>query len=212
MIAAAHLDNWLFILLVVVAMLFRWLTSVASKANKNSNDTDQSATPPPIPRAPAQSDEERIRKFLEALGQPAGSSPPPPVAPRQMDAERAAQESRLRVEQAKRAAEQKKKIFVPKPGLPPLTTFPLPIPVESQSGPAVIATEKLPRISSTVAEATIFEVHEARDPESRPAVRAASSANANIMAWLKSPAGLRNAIILREVFGPPRSLQPLELL
>ncbi|MEY2526550.1 MAG: hypothetical protein QOE73_1321, partial [Verrucomicrobiota bacterium] len=57
MIAAAHLDNWLFILLFAVAMLFRWLTSVASKANKNSNDANQSATPPPVPPAPAQSDE-----------------------------------------------------------------------------------------------------------------------------------------------------------
>src|SRR5438552_16476223 len=38
--------------------------------------------PPPIPRAPAESDEERIRKFLEALGQPTTSKPPPPVMPR----------------------------------------------------------------------------------------------------------------------------------
>jgi hypothetical protein len=39
-------------------------------------------TPEPIPRAPSESDEDRIRKLLEALGQPPGSRPPPPVLPR----------------------------------------------------------------------------------------------------------------------------------
>ena len=81
MIAALHLDNWLFILLIAVAMLFRWLTSVASKASKGSDETDErsTSTPPtagparsasPARTTPVESDEERIRKFLEALGQP----------------------------------------------------------------------------------------------------------------------------------------------
>ncbi|HZQ46104.1 MAG TPA: hypothetical protein VFC07_03760, partial [Verrucomicrobiae bacterium] len=30
-------------------------------------------------------------------------------------------------------------------------------------------------------------------------------------ALLRSPGGLRQAIILREIFGPPRSMQPLDL-
>jgi hypothetical protein len=34
----------------------------------------------------------------------------------------------------------------------------------------------------------------------------------SITLLLRSPSGLRNAIILREIFGPPRSLQPLELI
>jgi len=34
----------------------------------------------------------------------------------------------------------------------------------------------------------------------------------SIAVLLHSPSGLRNAIILREIFGPPRSLQPLELV
>jgi hypothetical protein len=33
-----------------------------------------------------------------------------------------------------------------------------------------------------------------------------------IAAFLRSPGGLRNAIILREIFGPPRSLQPFDLV
>ena len=34
----------------------------------------------------------------------------------------------------------------------------------------------------------------------------------DLAALLASPAGLRQAIILREVFGPPRSLQPFDLV
>src|SRR5207247_11205029 len=34
----------------------------------------------------------------------------------------------------------------------------------------------------------------------------------DIATLLRSPRGLRSAIILREIFGPPRSLQPLDLV
>ena len=203
-LAAAHIDSWIFLLLVAVAMFFRWLTSLAS--NKGSEDEDGSAPPPPVPRAPAQTDEERIRKFLEALGQPAGTRPPPPVAPRQMDAERAAREARQRIESARRAAAQKKKIPRIHPNLPPLTTVPPPLPVQSPL-PAEVAS---PAARSIMGEGTIFEVRETAD--SQPGARASRSADTNIMALLKSPAGLRNAIVLREVFGPPRSLQPMDLV
>src|SRR2546428_7839843 len=82
-----HLDNLLFILLMAMAALFRWLASQAGDAKKRSQKPDQRSTATPQPdqpirRAPVESDEERIRKFLEALGQPATTRPPPPVAPR----------------------------------------------------------------------------------------------------------------------------------
>src|SRR5438046_7991161 len=82
-----HLDNLLFILLIAMAALFRLLAHKAGEAKKRSQKPDQrpTATPQPdqpIRRAPVESDEERIRKFLEALGQPATSRPPPPVVPR----------------------------------------------------------------------------------------------------------------------------------
>src|SRR5439155_11872151 len=77
------------------------------------------------------------------------------------------------------------------------------------------------------AEASEFEVHEdpmateppliiktpveadaiATQPISKP-----DQTETNMAALLRSASGLRNAIILREVFGPPRSLQPLDLV
>src|SRR6266513_1192846 len=70
---AAHFENLLFLLLLVLAGLFQLL---ARAARKTSEDKEESTPRPaprmqkPIPRAPAESDQERIRKFLEALGQP----------------------------------------------------------------------------------------------------------------------------------------------
>src|SRR5437660_12417200 len=82
---AVHLDNLIFLLLLAVALLFQLLARAVGKKNADEVEpTSKSAPrmPKPIPRAPAESDEERIRKFLEALGQPATSRPPPPVVPR----------------------------------------------------------------------------------------------------------------------------------
>src|SRR3981189_2230915 len=80
-----HLDNLLFILLIVMAALFRLLASKAGQTKRKLQNPDQTSTTSPQlgeppRRAPVESDEERIRKFLEALGQPATSRPPPPVS------------------------------------------------------------------------------------------------------------------------------------
>src|SRR5216117_1704681 len=82
---AVYLENLLFLLLLVVAGLFQLLGRAARKATKDEAKPMSKPLPrttKPIPRAPVESDGQRVRKFLEALGQPAASQPPPSVAHR----------------------------------------------------------------------------------------------------------------------------------
>src|SRR5438132_12250106 len=84
---AAHLDNLLFLLFIAIAIFFQILTRAASKGRRRPGDTTRRSTSPPqmsrpLSREPDETDEERIRKFLDALGQPPTSKPPAPVAPR----------------------------------------------------------------------------------------------------------------------------------
>ena len=178
------------ILLIIAAItLIRWLIS---KGKGESQNTESQAAPPPSPSRPitrggeTQTEEERIRKFLEALGQPAGSAPPK-VAPR------------------RRAVQPK--IFSP---LPPLTTAPPPLPEAPRSRTAT-PPPPLPIELATKRSATApdFEVREvARQTSSEPLPETRYTAAARIK--LGRPQDLRTAIVLREIFGPPRSLQSLD--
>jgi hypothetical protein len=187
-----HLDSLLFILLIAMAVLFRLLASKAGESKKGAQKTDQRSTvtpqvSEPIRRAPRETDAERIRRFLEALGQPATSTPPPPVVPR---------------------------TNIPPPPLAPIQ--PPPGPFSMPRG----------RLTSLVTS-PVFEVQERQvqiEPPSdikSPAKTAAgdsrqktgiAATGTDIAALLQSSAGLRNAIILREIFGAPRSLQSFDLV
>jgi hypothetical protein len=195
-----HLDNLLFILLIAMAALFRLLASKAGQTKKKLQNPDQRSTTSPQlgespRRARVESDEERIRKFLEALGQPASSRPPPPVAPR---------------------------TNIPPGPLAPVQPPRIPtarnILIERRR--QVVETTKSP-------EPLAFGLHEAPPLPKLPALikpsveTSATAADSktklartgiDIATFLRSPAALCNAIVLREIFGPPRSLQPFDLI
>jgi hypothetical protein len=182
-------DHPIILIIVVAAALLRWL-SQRSQANKP--DPERPIVPDqPIPRGgETQTEEERIRRFLEALGQPAGSRPPPKVAPKR---------------------EIRPRVF---PTLPPLTTAPPPLPPSPT--PVLRAPPPLPIepvfTPAPVAE-TSFEVRDLSAPttEATPVRRTGAVEQRGLISLLRSNRDLRNAIVLREVFGPPRSLQPLDL-
>ena len=197
---AAHFENLIFLLLIAVALLFQFLSRAAGKASRDQTErTSRSSTPetpPPIPRAPVESDEERIRRFLEALGQPAGSRPPPPVVPR---------------------------TTIPPRPLAPIQPPSIPTARNILTGRKrqVVEARKPP------ASPPVFEVQKTAAPLDQPqppmATPDAMYAMAtrpelvrredkiDIVTLLRSQFGLRDAIVLREIFGLPRSLQPLDL-
>jgi hypothetical protein len=210
---AAHVDNWIFFLLVIVVTLFRWLISAANKASKDPRQTPPRSTssPPPIPRGRRETDEERIRKFLDALGQPQGSTPPSSVRAR--------------------PTYEKPDVLPPvlRSPLPPLTTKPPELPRKVTLPRQITQPPYEQKTFKPKAAETNFEVHEAtaapivepvaaaKSPAEAYAIAtqapvAAAPAQTDVRSLLRSSSGLRSAVILREVFGPPRSLQPLELL
>jgi len=217
---AVSVDNLLFLLLIAVAALFQLLSKAASKAGKSeSNETPslpRPQTPRPIQRAPRESDADRIRKFLEALGQPPTSTPPPPVAPRTdipprrlapvqpppviPGAWRLPREQRQKRDVTQRespAPEQLSRVQeiipppVPPPAAPAFEVHEVAMPLEVQQPP----------ITETPVEAYAAAT--------RPAAKA-TSFKTDIATLLGSKVGLREAILLREIFGPPRGLQEVD--
>jgi hypothetical protein len=210
-----HIENLLFILLIVVAFLFQALARAVSKAKKDQTtpgSTPERRTSKPIPRSPTESDAERIRKFLEALGQPPTSRPPPPVVPRTDVPPRPLAPVKppiARIWELTREELRKREVIVR----------------ESPQSEGVRPAEKI--IPPKLTSAPAFEVHEGSLPlepppiiktpveayaaATRPVTKAEES-KTDIAILLASTSGLRNAIILREIFGPPRSLQPLDLV
>jgi hypothetical protein len=208
---AAHIENLLFLLLVVVAALFQLLAKAAAK--KGKDQTRQTSTPirrgpPPIPRTPRASDEEQIRKLLEALGQPPTSKPPPPVTPR-IDI-------------------PSRPLAPVKPPMSPLSQLRREkmrkgemIPKKSPLPPTVAQAEEI--VPPKITGAPAFEVQEGPLPIApSPIIRSVAGATqiivktdefrTGIATLLASTSGLRDAMILREILGPPRGLRMLDLL
>jgi hypothetical protein len=183
------LDHPVILIIVIAAALLRWL----SQRSRAENQDSERPTAPgePIPRgSETQTEEERIRRFLEALGQPAGSTPPPKIAPKR---------------------ETRPVVF---PKLPPLTTVPPPLPASPTLATPAPPPLPIRRIftPAPVQEAG-FEVRDLGGQTSSdlvPAARRKAVEQQSLSVRLRSPQGLRDAIILREIFGPPRSLQSLD--
>jgi hypothetical protein len=187
-------DSPWIILIVIAASIVRWLWQ---KAVEEKEKADRPVIPDqPIPRSgESQSEEDRIRRFLEALGQPPGTKPPPKATPRRW---------------------VPPTVFSP---LPPLTTAPPPLPPELAPSPVSPAPPPLPiaeRIfKPALVQETDFEVRDlAMQSSSEPSTysRPLEVAPSSMRSKLASTQGLRDAIILREIFGPPRSLQPPDLV
>src|SRR5438874_3651611 len=83
-----HFDqNIIFIIIAAIIGISR----LVSRISENARKQDQRKPPPrvraqptaqPVQRTPPKTDEQRVREFLEALGQAPGSTPPAKVQPR----------------------------------------------------------------------------------------------------------------------------------
>ncbi len=205
------MENILFIALVAIVGLVRWFTQVAE--NKRNAEAEKQAGTPAAPvsaapsrRAGPQTEEESVRKFLEALGVPASSPPPPKVqpAPKQPAAPKPAPRPKIMPVDSFPAPRGRR--VDPRP---PVAAPPLPPPVYTPSAfpPAEPTRRKRARVAEAASSA--FEV---QDLGAALHPRKTEAANAALVARLATPQGLRDAIVLREIFGPPRSMQPRDVI
>jgi hypothetical protein len=196
-------DTIIFFVLAALALIFKWLTS------KGSDDSAKPQPNPPnepIQRAPPKTEEERVRRFLEALGVPPGTQPPSPVRTRTVTPRPAATPApHTPPQKIRRSWAQPLPPVVTTPEdmpLPPLATTPQPEPVfvvQTQPASATVVPPPLPAGVST-------------RPFAAPVARKASPTRTppmtSLRAALRSRERIRQAIILREVLGPPRGLEP----
>jgi hypothetical protein len=206
---AAHLDSLLFLLLVAVAVLFQFLAKAAGKTGKDQTkqtSTPIPRTPTPMRRAPTESDEDRIRKLLEALGQPPTSRPPPSVVPRTDIPPRplARVQPPISPFSQLRREKSRKREITPKEIPPPRFVRG----AEKMVPPAFEVQER----SFPIAPRPIFKAPIEPDAGVTPTTAKVEVRKTDIATLLASTSGLRDAIILREILGPPRGLRMLEFI
>lgn len=198
-------DTLIFFVLAALALIFKWLTSKAEKSQAEKETRGpESALPneqaPPLRPAP-QSEEERVRRFLEALGMPPGTQPPPVRQRRVVTPS---------VPSAPPAQRSKVKRTFVQP-LPPLVTRP----EDLGPPPLLTAPPPLPAIVSVAPASPEIEAPSPLLPAFVPALRPPAARNPiaviSLGATLRSPGSVRRAIVLREVLGPPRGLQPVDV-
>ena len=215
-----HFDqNIIFIIIAAIIGISRLIARISDASKKQ-----QQKRPPQPPRAPGprpeytqpvqrtqpKTDADRIREFLEALGQPAGTAPPPKVQPRTQVPARPlapvqppASMRPFGKPEFRTWKEQVKKIVVAQqPTKPPSARREAvpPVPAEANEPGAWIAEEQAQ-----------VSVAQKKEVTSRVSTSPTLTSEAATL-WrqiLRSPDSLRTAIILREIFGPPRGLQQL---
>jgi hypothetical protein len=219
-----HFDqNLIFIIIAAIVGIWRLIARISEESKKRSQRPPQLPRAPgrprteytqPVQRAQPKTDADRIREFLEALGQPAGTAPPPKVEPRRQIPPRPlapvqppASMRPFRKPEFRTWKEQMKEIVVvqqPTEPVPPkikrvvIPSVPLAIPAEANEPGAWIAQEL-----AETAPATAKMAASTDQPGPRATAETLWKQN------LRSQDSLRTAIILREIFGPPRGLQSL---
>lgn len=221
------METVLFVALLAVAALLRWIAKRSEEVAHDDAQTPESRSTPlprsdqPITRTATTSEEERIRKFLEALGVPTDSSPPPPVAPRSDIPPRPVVPIQPPPEMVpgtfpSRPREVRRKVVMPDTRAEETFTQAQPVAppvVQERVQPARKGDSPGFEVGDVVVVPPL-SVEQKRTKKRRieePVYeneidRTVSSFAAD----LTSREGLRRAIVLREIFGPPRSLQKFD--
>ncbi|MCX6967545.1 MAG: hypothetical protein NTZ46_07155 [Verrucomicrobia bacterium] len=216
-------------IVLVIAGAFalgKWLLQNAGKSAPEEPRTPSSRPLNPGSGDPSgtESEEERMRRFMEALGLPPNSVPPPvrKPAPRvEKPAFKPLPKPKPNVRQpgpplasekrpvASSTPEQRRDIAPPLETGGPLPSIPKAASVE-ESAPSMEVTS-IPQITFGEPEQAVAgaAVSDQAKPYSRATLQKQpeSGAQAALREQLREPDSLRKAILLREILGPPKGLQ-----
>jgi hypothetical protein len=189
----AHLFPFIVLAIVVISKLL-------ANAGRQSGGARPSA-PASRTTTPQESEQERMRRFMEAVGLPPDSTPPPVVRPRATTNP----PPLLPVKPPVRYPEVM-------PGrlrrVPPVTTAPPAQPVSRRIPPvpAPMRAASFPEPASMAPPVpqTSAPARASQPGALVPATQPATPARA-LLERLRDPASIREAIVLREVLGPPRA-------
>ncbi len=200
----AHLFPFIVLLIVITARMISNASKMPGGSQPGPGDLR--------PTVPEETEQQRRRRFLEAAGLPTGAEPPPPVRPRT-----AVPHGPLPTVR-------------PPPLMPPATpgrlrrgspapagrSLPQAPPPIRPIGPMGPIGPLAPVIQTATARAgsQLRENIPLPDPTPPPqtAAPAAAAPAGSLLARLRNPASIREAIILREVLGPPRAFQAAGVL
>ncbi len=201
-LAAFPYENLVFLAFIVIAAIFRLVGKIAESAKKKP-------APPSAPAAPVRpkavvSETEQVRRFLEALGQPTEAPPPRPVVQRPPPPPTPQPRPRTIS-----PIDPFPRTNVP---LPPASEKPVPPPVATEAPPPLplvpapaAAAPQIPVTASEIGpQPYALDRERVRQTASKP------TAKFDLVALLHSSGAARQqAIVLREILGPPRGLQPM---
>lgn len=221
----------LIVLVIGAASLAKWLYD---NAKKSSEEERGDVNPPPRPDAPdhsrphpltpqAETDEEKMRRFLEALGLPQGSAPPPvpksvpkPVAkpaqkPPALPVAKSAYKPHPRHVGhpiSPSAPARREKIAPPLETGGPMPNLPKIAPINETAPSMEVAS--IPQMDFMPSERAIQaggaeDQSEPKSTTTKP--MRTTTAREALLEQLRTPASLRNAILLREILGSPKGLQ-----
>ncbi len=211
MILASGEGQLVFLVVMAVLGLINWIANRASPGDKKApQDPSQPGAAPASPRrANPESEEERMRRFLEALGLPGESQPAPPrPAPKPRPAVRPVPP----IVYQPTAPLPQKRPSAPPPLVPqahrPRSLDELPAPASrvEQIALAELKTPSLPEFEtlSSRVSALPADFPAAHDEAARPS---GPTMGDTLQAALASPRQLRSAFILSEIFGTPPGLR-----
>lgn len=181
------MEQVILILIAAVFGIIKWMSSNQTFSGSDSDQSEPVFRPRQLgPRQsqPTESEEERMRKFMEALGVPASSVPPPQVQRRI--------QQRVPTPQVAGNRPTPSRLVVPQvPQIKPALASPL---IPETKPPAKFEFTEPPKRPAMVEQAAAAPAAGARiDLASLPAL-------------LQKPESLRAAFVLKEILGTPRGL------